>query len=581
MKRTISLDGTWRYTPDLECRPENNVNLSSGVVNADERLCRSDWETCLVPGVWNRYAEVYRLYEGVMWFCKEVTVADIREDTKAKLCFKGVSYRADVYVNGVFAGMHESSYTEFTLDVTGLVRNGSNLVAVRVDNRAMLRKWPCDRGYYCYGGIHRSVFLELLDEGCIDCADVTPVWDGKAACGVLHASGCLYRGAGKTVHIRLGDAERTAEADAEGRFSMELVCHGAKPWTPDAPVLYPAVLETDTDSVQYRIGFKRFESREGKLLLNGTPYRVKGVCYVYDSPVYGFVMAEEQLQKDLGEMKAAGVNAIRLHFPMSDRFYELCDEMGFLVWVEPPIYCYHPNVNTRNTHFKLPEYVENAKMIICEMIGPARSHVSVAFYSIGNECYVNHPEAEPFFREIAGLVRTLDDTRLVSFAALYGLVAKIGDVLDVIGLNSYYGWYDRINDLDCRIPPVTDGEGVRCNHPDLAPFHKMVGDVFPQLPPSMPVLLTEFGADSVPGNRSPVADMWSEEYHAEVVRETILASREHERICGTFVFAFTDYLDPSKPRNGYWNWLNLKGMLSYNRDRKLPYYALQEVYRGE
>lgn len=579
MKQMISLDGLWRYTPELECRPETSFITSEVPIYADERLCRKDWELGVVPGVWNRYAEVYRLFEGVMWFCKEVTLADIRERTKAKICFKGVSYRADVYVNGVLAGTHESSYTEFTLDVTELVRNGNNLITVRVDNRAMLRKWPCDRGYFCYGGIHRSVYLELLEDGCIDTADVTPILDTNT--GILHASGQLYCGGGKQIRLRLGSADVSACADENGYYDLTLSCPDITPWTPDAPVLYDAVLETDADVKQYQIGFKCFESRESKLWLNGKPYPLKGVCYVYDSPVYGLVMAGEQLEKDLGEMKAAGVNAIRLHYPMDDLFYDLCDRMGFLVWTELPIYCYHPNIQTENTYFKDPDHVANARQIAQEMVGAARSHVSVAFYSIGNECNVNHPEAAPFFRALAGFIRNLDNTRLISFAALYGLVATIGDVIDVIGLNSYYGWYDRISGLiEGRVQPETDGDYVRFNHPDLTPFHKMIHDVLPKLPSSLPILLTEFGADSIPGNHSPMADMWSEEYHAEVIRETIRASKQYDRILGTFVFCFTDNQDPSKPRNGYWNFQNLKGMLSYNRDRKLPYYAMKEEYSG-
>ena len=92
--------------------------------------------------------------------------------------------------------------------------------------------------------------------------------------------------------------------------------------------------------------------------------------------------------------------------------------------------------------------------------------------------------------------------------------------------------------------------------------------------------MTEFGGDCVPGFFPSSSDMWSENYHAKIIKEMIAASYDHEEVCGTFVFAFTDYLDPCKPYSGFWNGLNLKGMLSYDRARKLPFYAMQEMYGG-
>lgn len=586
MKRIINLNGKWRFTPDLEQRPDNNHNLTGGdiPVYAVPQLDRKDWEWVSVPGVWERYAEKYSIYEGVCWYCRAFWVERITEQTKAVLRFKGVAYRADVFINGQKAGWHESAYTEFTIDVTGLLKEGENFMAVMVDNRALITKWPNDRGYFAYGGIHRDVLLELLDENWLEELEITPVYDtasGNECSGILEIQGKVKGCPEIPVEITMGEDTRTVaiEADNNGCFKVVLTYSHVELWNPEHPYLYPLTISYDGwVYAEHRIGYRAFEIQDGALFLNGKSCRLNGACYVYDSPVYGLVMAKDQLETDLSEMKAANVTAIRTHYPMDDKFYDMCDEMGFLVWIEPNVYCYKPSLDKVNTAFARKDFVEVAYQMTEEMITVARRHSSVVIYGIGNECNVEHPEAIPFFRELAGLVRAKDNTRLLGYAALYGLVGEIGNVIDIIGINSYYGWYDKISDF-YKYKPFEKKEGaVKVETVELTAFHKMIEEVIPKLPPKLPILLTEFGADSVPGYHSSSKDLWSEEYHAEVVKAMIRASRGHNRIYGTFVFAFVDYVDPCKPLNGYWKEQNLKGMLSYQRDRKQPFYALQEVY---
>lgn len=582
MTRIIDLNGLWRFAPELEHRPTNAHNLTVGDVNvhAYENICRRHWKWVHVPGVWERYEEQYRIYDGVCWYCKEIKLKDISEQTKARIRFKGVAYRADVFVNGIFVGYHESSYTEFTVDVTGLLRNGNNVIAVMVDNRAMMTKWPNDRGYFNYGGIHRDVSLELMDDTYMDELSLVPTFDYKTGTGVLDVSCKVFGETATKVTVTMGTKTTQLIADTNGTLTVQLRYPDVIPWSPNAPKLYSLTIMLGEEIVaSKKIGFKTIETEGTTVLLNGEKIRLNGTCYVYDSPVYGLVMTKEQLEMDLGEMKAAGVNAIRTHFPMDDRFYRMCDEMGFLVWIEIPVYTYKPKVET-NSFFAQPAYVENACMMIREMIDAAKEYACIAIYSIGNECGVEHPEAEPFFRLMAETVRQYDNTKLVGYACLYGMVGPIGKYVDILGVNSYVGWYDKISDIYTpQTRPVIDGK-VEVEPCDLTEFHNTMDQVMGKLPKELPLLLTEFGGDCVPGFFSSSLDMWSENYHAKVIKEMIAASYDHAEICGTFVFAFTDYIDPCKPYNGFWNGLNLKGMLSYNRARKLPFYAMQEMYGG-
>jgi hypothetical protein len=74
--------------------------------------------------------------------------------------------------------------------------------------------------------------------------------------------------------------------------------------------------------------------------------------------------------------------------------------------------------------------------------------------------------------------------------------------------------------------------------------------------------------------------LWSEDYHAELIRRTVEIARQFPAVCGVFPFGYSDYRDPSKPVNHYWHGLNLKGVVDYHRGHKLPWKAVQEAYRS-
>jgi beta-glucuronidase len=266
---------------------------------------------------------------------------------------------------------------------------------------------------------------------------------------------------------------------------------------------------------------------------------------------------------------------------MAESFYAACDKLGVMVWIEPPVYCYHPPVEQCPSGFSLPRWKALAEGTIREMIRSARGHPCVTIYGIGNECNTAHPEAEAFFRDLASLVRREDPSRLVSYAALYGLVGPVAGLVDVLGVNSYWGWYDKVFGGKGLAPKVAGSTGPVEREPiDLAKMVEMIGAVLEAAPPRLVLLLTEFGADSVAGFRSSSRDLWSEEYHAELLAEIFDLASRYPQIVGTFPFCFSDYRDPSKVHNGYWNELNLKGVVTYSRKPKLAFEAVRRRYRA-
>lgn len=584
MKKKILLNGTWDFMADLDPRyhatrkgfecPETN---------------RRHWQKVPVPGVWQKYGERYDIFEGVCWFAREFDVQELAKTSTAKLRFGAVNYLANVYVNGEHVGSHEGGYTEFVLDVTEKLKSGRNHVAVQVDNRALITKWPPVLGYFNYGGIHRAVSLEITDGPALEDLYLNPVIAKNG--GELTVSGRVAGMCpGIIVRVSSGSLSREAHVAEDGAAIVNSIPFpGVAAWTPEHPHLEDVAVELldlnrkVLDRHEFQCGFRTIAMKNGRVQINGQALQLNGICYVYDSPVTGLVMTAGQIEADLRLIKEMGCNAIRSHYPMDEAFYCACDRQGLLIWIEPPVYCLHPKDDETNTEFANPVWLELAQKMAIEMITVARNHPSVAIYSIGNECNTGNPEAEAFFRQLASTIRSEDSTRLISYAALYGIVGPIADIVDILGINSYWGWYDKIFGGKGLTPEVAESariSGVVGREPiDLAKMHAMLEKVL-QDRKQLALLLTEFGADSVPGYNSRSREMWSEEYHAELLSEIFTLAKEYPQIGGTFPFCFSDYRDPSKIPNGYWNELNLKGAVDYLRNPKLAFSAIRNAYHN-
>ena len=580
MKEIIDLNGVWKFAPTHDQKPTNNHNIiaTDHPLYAQPNLNRIHWKNVLVPGVWQKYEEKYSIYEGVCWFCRNFHISDAAQISQARLVFKGVNYRAEVYVNGEPVGVHESAYTEFFFDITDFLQEGQNMVAVSVDNRPIIVKWPNDWGYAVYGGIHRDVFLEIYRDNYLTDLEIIPDYDTDSQKGLLKVGGTV-QGDLSEVLVTLGEEVKSLPCK-DGQFAQVLEYEHILPWSCESPVLYNLTITAEAHTyLQCSVGFRNVCCKDRAFCLNGEVFPIKGACYLYDSPTYGLVMNKDQLRFDLQKMKDANVNAIRTHYPMSDGFYELCDEMGFLVWIEPNIYCSKPWPDKINTVFARQDFVDVAVSMTREMVQAARRFASVAIYGIGNECNVEHPEAMPFCEKIAATVREQDSTKLISYATLYGQVGEMWKLTDLIGLNAYPGWYDTLPPFEIADMPVQEAS-VAVRTPDVSQIHRLIANLTASIPKDMPILITEFGADSVPGFTSKSGDLWTEDYHAKVIGAVLDAVKAYPQVAGTFVFAFIEYLDPSKPLNGKWNGYNLKGMLTYEREYKLPYFKLQEKYKA-
>ena len=256
---------------------------------------------------------------------------------RAFLNFEGVDSCFYLWVNGQYAGYSQVSHSTSEFDVTRLLHDGQNTLAV------LVLKW-CDGSYledqdkFRVSGIFRDVYLlRRPEEGIFDYFVTTGLRDGDGLLDIrfqffreaVPMSATLYDAGGHVAGA--GVLEPLAE-DGPYRQHTEIVVKGCRPWNAEQPYLYTLVLETEGEVITDRVGFREIRVQDDRVLLNGTPIKFRGVNRHDSDPRTGAAIGIEQARRDLELMKRHNFNAIRTsHYPNAPWFYQLCDQYGFYV----------------------------------------------------------------------------------------------------------------------------------------------------------------------------------------------------------------------------------------------------------
>ena len=226
----------------------------------------------------------------------------------------------------------------------------------------------------------------------------------------------------------------------------------------------------------------------------------------------------------------------------------MADELGLLLWEEVPVYW--------ALAFDDPGTAADADAQVAELVVRDRNRASVVVWSVGNE----NPDTDErlaFMSRLAATARRLDPTRLVSAACLVDpagpvVADRLVDVVDVVGVNEYYGWYD----------------------PDLSKLPRL----FASSRLGKPVVVTEFGADAVAGLRGPATEMFTEDFQLAVYRAQLAELATAPDVVGTCPWILYDFRSPRRlhARQGVYN---RKGLLDETRTRrKAAFGAVREFY---
>ena len=311
---------------------------------------------------------------------------------------------------------------------------GTHRLVLLIDNRLNFQDSPLFSvfyDFYGYGGIYRSLELFTLPQGSrFDRVRVITV---DLATRRVRLEG---RMAGGSTPLRLGfdSAEpQPVEPVWHGdRFELELTVPGGQLWTPAAPVLHTVRLESTSDAIVERFGIRTVTAARGQILLNGEPLRLYGYNRHDAHPQFGPAMPVELQIADLQLMRDLGCNFVRgCHYPQSQRFLDLCDQLGMLVWEESLGWGDRLEVQQD------PKFRELQKIQTRRMVRNSCNHPSVILWGFMNEGGDNHETGESLMRELAAVIREEDRSRPLTMATMHIKESRCLDAYDVISFNTY------------------------------------------------------------------------------------------------------------------------------------------------
>lgn len=385
------------------------------------------------------------------------------------LNFEGVDSCFYVWLNGAYVGYSQVTHHTSEFDVTVLLREGENLLAV------LVLKW-CDGSYledqdkFRMSGIIRDVYLLSRPEDHIEDYVITTALSEDLRSAELKIR---FRFRRKAVPVKLklyapgspaprSGKENSAEQCPGGQNSGERFPEGLliekevsgedeirleigdpRLWTAETPVLYRLVMETEHETITEHVGLREVCVRDGVVLLNGSPIKFRGVNRHESDPVTGACMTMEKVRRDLEMIKAHNFNAVRAsHYPNVPYFYELCDALGLYVIDEAdneshgtaPLYFGEDDYAERMklAHERIadnPAFVEPTLDRVRSMVLRNRNRPCVLVWSMGNECGYGRT-----FEAALRWTKETDPTRLTTYESAFYLPEDREYELDNIDL---------------------------------------------------------------------------------------------------------------------------------------------------
>ncbi len=439
----MSLNGAWYFF-----YARNEQQVIPGFESADYD-CRG-WETIPVPAhvqmegyghpqycntqyPWDGTDDidiggVPSFFNPVACYVRYFSVPENWGKDRVVLSFQGAESCVAVWVNGEYAGFASDSFTPDEFDITPLLRAGENKLACRV-YRWGVSSWLEDQDFMRFSGLFRDVYLQRIPRAHLQDLRIRTMLDEACRDAVLEAEIRTEAPEGSRVTLALWDGETQiagCEYDAgNGTISVAMPVENPRKWSAEIPNLYTLeirMIGPDGDvqeQVEQKVGFRRFEMKDGLMLINGKRIVFRGVNRHDFCAETGRAVPPEKIRRDLINMKRNNLNAIRTsHYPNSSVLYDLCDELGLYVIDECNMET-HGVWNrivegTLTAEESLPgdrmEYLPMMLDRIHSMVERDKNHPCILIWSCGNESFGGR-----VIWEMSEELRRMDDTRLVHY----------------------------------------------------------------------------------------------------------------------------------------------------------------------
>ena len=473
--------------------------------------------------------------------------------------FDGVNASAHVVLNGSPVCNHDGGYSTFRANITELLRD-ENELTVEVDNSKNDRVYPQKADFTFYGGIYRDVSLMVVSKNHFTLdyfggpgIRITPTVQGADASVQVTT---WHDGEGE-VSIELLDAAGNTVATGKGP-DITLTIFNAHLWNGvKDPYLYSCkarlvVNGTVEDETTTRFGVRSFKVDPKKgFFLNGKSYPLHGVSRHQDRKGLGNAITREMHDEDMALIKEIGANTIRLaHYQHDQYFYDLCDEVGMVVWAEIPYISEH-----------MPNGRENTISQMKELIIQNYNHPCIVCWGVSNEITISTKDKKDMLdnhRQLNDLCHEMDKTRLTTLAcyAMCGPFNRSAHITDMVSWNLYLGWY---------VP------GFILNDLWMGFFHLCF--------PNRPFGYSEYGAEGMPNLHSthPHRGDHTEEYQAKYHEYMLRCFKRHPWMWATHVWNMFDFAADARDQGGEPG-MNHKGLVTFDRKTKKDSFYLYKAW---
>ena len=473
--------------------------------------------------------------------------------------FDGVNASAHVLLNGSPVCNHDGGYSTFRANITELLRD-ENELTVEVDNSKNDRVYPQKADFTFYGGIYRDVSLMVVSKNHFTLdyfggpgIRITPTVQGADASVQVTT---WHDGEGE-VSIELLDAAGNTVATGKGP-DITLTIFNAHLWNGvKDPYLYSCkarlvVNGTVEDETTTRFGVRSFKVDPKKgFFLNGKSYPLHGVSRHQDRKGLGNAITREMHDEDMALIKEIGANTIRLaHYQHDQYFYDLCDEVGMVVWAEIPYISEH-----------MPNGRENTISQMKELIIQNYNHPCIVCWGVSNEITISTKDKKDMLdnhRQLNDLCHEMDKTRLTTLAcyAMCGPFNRSAHITDMVSWNLYLGWY---------VP------GFILNDLWMGFFHLCF--------PNRPFGYSEYGAEGMPNLHSahPHRGDHTEEYQAKYHEYMLRCFKRHPWMWATHVWNMFDFAADARDQGGEPG-MNHKGLVTFDRKTKKDSFYLYKAW---
>ena len=473
--------------------------------------------------------------------------------------FDGVNASAHVVLNGSPVCNHDGGYSTFRANITELLRD-ENELTVEVDNSKNDRVYPQKADFTFYGGIYRDVSLMVVSKNHFTLdyfggpgIRITPTVQGADASVQVTT---WHDGEGE-VSIELLDAAGNTVATGKGP-DITLTIFNAHLWNGvKDPYLYSCkarlvVNGTVEDETTTRFGVRSFKVDPKKgFFLNGKSYPLHGVSRHQDRKGLGNAITREMHDEDMALIKEIGANTIRLaHYQHDQYFYDLCDEVGMVVWAEIPYISEH-----------MPNGRENTISQMKELITQNYNHPCIVCWGVSNEITISTKDKKDMLdnhRQLNDLCHEMDKTRLTTLAcyAMCGPFNRSAHITDMVSWNLYLGWY---------VP------GFILNDLWMGFFHLCF--------PNRPFGYSEYGAEGMPNLHSthPHRGDHTEEYQAKYHEYMLRCFKRHPWMWATHVWNMFDFAADARDQGGEPG-MNHKGLVTFDRKTKKDSFYLYKAW---